>query len=188
MARPLDDWELLHVGKVGRPHGIRGELRVWPLEEGSETLLGQEVIFVGPDPSKAEAYTVRRARSGGGHVVLALDGVRYRDQADALKGWSVFIKSTDLVTLDDPDEFYAYELQGLHVVDEANQPVGTVQGLEEAGTQDLLVIREPDGQTEVTVPFVEPLVVSVELEEGRLVVDLPEGLLEATRSPAREKP
>ncbi|MEL6182218.1 MAG: ribosome maturation factor RimM, partial [Myxococcota bacterium] len=117
MARPLDDWELLHVGKVGRPHGIRGELRVWPLEEGSETLLGQEVIFVGPDPSKAEAYTVRRARSGGGHVVLALDGVRYRDQADALKGWSVFIKSTDLVTLDDPDEFYAYELQGLHVVD-----------------------------------------------------------------------
>ncbi|MBH23125.1 MAG: 16S rRNA processing protein RimM [Myxococcales bacterium] len=179
------DEPLLHVGRVGRPHGIRGDLRVWPLVPGAETLLEQSAIWIADEATGrgAREYAVRKARAGGQFVILSVEGVRFRDQAEALKGKEVFITSADLPELDDPDEFYLYELQGLEVMDSEGELLGTVQGLTEAGTQDVLIIHEPSGRTEVMVPFVESIVVSVDLEAERVVVDLPEGLLEATRAP-----
>ncbi len=119
---------------------------------------------------------VDSARPHGGRLLVRLDGVADRDGADALRGALFLVDSADLPPIEDPDEFYDHQLEGLRVRTTAGAEVGTVAEVLHTAAGELLSVRTED--REVLVPFVGAIVTSVSLADQVIEIDPPEGLLE----------
>jgi len=157
--------ELLAVGRVQRAHGVRGRVLVAPYNADSEALLRTRRIWL-----DGREWQVDRAERANLGWLIALRGVSDRDAADALRGQEVQVDRSDLPPLAE-DEMYAIDLIGYEVVDVRGTRRGVVEGLEEAGPQDLLRLQ---GGTLVPLALVKEV-----LSDGRrIVVDAPEGLFE----------
>ena len=109
---------------------------------------------------------------------MRLAGVADRDAADALRGTLFVVDSDDLPPIDDPDEFYDHQLEGLRVRTTAGTDVGTVAEVLHTAAGELLAVRADGDGGEVLVPFVSAIVTSVSLADGMVEIDPPEGLLE----------
>ena len=182
---PVDPDRLLLVGRIGRPHGVRGEMKVFPETDDPDRLVDVERLFVGDRPESTREVAVEGVRfqypKGRTVVLLSLAGVDTREGAEDLAGRSVYADEGDLPALAD-GEAYLHDLVGLEVlrVDDAGEvvgePVGTVRDLYD-GAQLLFGIERPDG-TEVLLPDVDEFVDRLDLEARRLYVRPPEGLFE----------
>jgi 16S rRNA processing protein RimM len=186
----------LVVARIGRPHGIRGEVTVEvrtdvPEERfvpgavlhvtapGSAAARGQGGAsgkgHGGPVPARSRpTLVVDTARDHNGVLLLSFAGVADRSAAEELRG--------ALLEADVPDEpgeadaWYDHELVGLRVEDPGGTVLGQVVGVEHGAAQDLLVVRRPD-RAERLVPFVCAIVPTVDVAAGRLVVVDPGGLI-----------
>lgn len=165
----------LVVGRIGRPHGVRGEVTVEVHTDDPDTRFAPGATLA-TDPPAAGPLTVERARWHKGVLLLSLVGVDDRNAAEALRGTLLVIDSADVPRSTDPDEFHDHELIGLTVVTVAGERVGEVTDVLHHG-QDLLVVRRPSRST-AYIPFVKALVPEVDLDRGVLVVDAPPGLLD----------
>ncbi|WP_067184117.1 ribosome maturation factor RimM [Microtetraspora niveoalba] len=165
----------LVVGRIGRPHGVRGEVTVEVRTDDPELRFAPGTALA-TDPASAGPLEVEGTRWHKGILLLGLVGVDDRDAAEALRGTLLVIDSADLPPSDDPDEFHDHQLVGLAVVTVTGEPVGEVADVLHHG-QDLLVVRRPS-RGEAYVPFVKALVPEIDLEKGVLVVDAPPGLLD----------
>lgn len=182
---------LLIVGRVVRPHGIRGEVVVdVRTDEPEERFAVGSVLITDPTavrrpksedgapaPAVPEQLTVEAARWHQGRLLVAFDGIYDRDMAETLRGVLLCVDSGTVGTPDDPDEFNDFQLIGLTVVDTAGEVLGEVARIDHAPASDLLVLRRPDGRTAL-IPFVKAIVPEVDLAAGRVVVDPPGGLLD----------
>jgi 16S rRNA processing protein RimM len=168
------------VGRIGRPHGIRGEvvIGVRTDEPDLRFAVGATLGF-GPNPDDdppAEAILrVTAKRWHSGQLLVAFAGITDRTAAGELTGSWLSVDASQLPPLD-PDEFRDHELIGLSVRTQAGQAVGVVTDVRHYG-QDLLVVRHPDGE-EYLVPFVRPIVPEVDVAAGLIVIDPPPGLLD----------
>ncbi|WP_329256505.1 ribosome maturation factor RimM [Actinoallomurus sp. NBC_01490] len=164
---------LLAVGRIGRAHGVRGEVSVDvrtddPAERFAPgTSLGTE---------DAGTLTVETVRTHAGRLLVRFAGVEDRTAAEALRGLLLLVDSTEIPPSDDPEEFHDHELIGLAAVATDGTELGEIVDVEHYG-QDLLVLRRPSGD-EALVPFVGAIVPTVDLPAGRVVLDPPPGLLE----------
>jgi len=168
----------LVVGRIRRPHGIRGELSVEVRTDDPE-----ERFVVGralrTDPAERGPLTVAARRWHSGSLLLAFEEIGDRDAAEDLRGTWLVVDSSEIGPASDPDEFHDHELIGLAAVTVGGEPVGVVTDVRHHG-QDLLVIEPPaGGRDELLVPFVAAIVPEVDVAAGRLVIDPPPGLLEA---------
>jgi 16S rRNA processing protein RimM len=168
----------LVVGRISRPHGVRGELTVEVRTDDPDLRLAAGAVLM-TEPAAAGPLTIARARWHSGRLLLSFDGVTDRDQADELRGVLLVVDSSDLKEIADPDEFRDHELIGLAVIGPDGEHVGEVTDVLHYG-QDLLVIAGSGKRsgTEIMVPFVAELVPEVNLAAGRLVIDPPAGLLD----------
>jgi 16S rRNA processing protein RimM len=167
------------VGRIGRPHGVRGEVVVGVrTDEPDLRFAVGAVLGAGPAPDgdPPSALSVAAARWHSGQLLVAFAGVTDRTAAGELTGSWLTIDSSQLPATQDPDEFRDHELIGLSVRTSAGQAVGVVTDVLHYG-QDLLVVRRPEGG-ESLVPFVKALVPEVDLAGGVLVIDPPPGLLD----------
>lgn len=166
--------EPLVVGRIGRPHGIRGEITIDVRTDEPDTRFaaGTEIRT---DPSAAGPLTVERARWHSGRLLVRFAGIGDRDAAEELRGTWLVVDPGDIPPSADPDEFHDRELIGLTVVTADGADIGRVADVLHHG-QDLLVVHGPGGET--LVPFVAALVPEVDVPGGRLVVDPPPGLLD----------
>lgn len=169
----------LVVGRVAKAHGVTGELAVEIRTDDPEgrfiagaTLRGRAARG-GPERD----YVIDSVRSHGGRLLMRLAGVTDRDTAERLRGTVFVVDSADLPPIEDPDEYYDHQLEGLAVTTTDGQTVGTVAEVLHTAAGELLAIRDPDG-AEVLVPFVSAIVVSVSLADRAIEIDPPEGLLE----------
>jgi 16S rRNA processing protein RimM len=169
------------VGRVGRPHGIRGEvvIGVRTDEPDLRFAAGATVdAWSTPDDDGGERLTVASARWHSGQLLVAFAGITDRTAAAELTGSWLSVDSSQLPDTGDPDEFRDYELIGLSVRTCAGDPVGEVTDVLHYG-QDLLVVRRQDeAGGEALVPFVKAIVPEVDLRAGVLVIDPPPGLLD----------
>ena len=173
----------LAVGRVIRPHGIRGEVTVEVhTDDPGERFAPGQVLAT--DPPGAGPLTVESVRWHTDRLLVVFAGVGDRDQAELLRGVWLTVDSSELPTPDDPDEFRDTELIGLQVQTTAGEPVGTVMDVRHYG-QDLLVVApvSGDGSGELLIPFVAAIAVEVDVPAGRLVIDPPPGLLELRAGP-----
>jgi 16S rRNA processing protein RimM len=166
----------LVVGRIARAHGIGGEVAV-EVRTDSPELRFAPGASVDTDPPERGPLTVTRTRWHAGRLLVTFAGIPDRTTAEALRGTLLVADSATSPAADDPDEFWDHQLVGLDVVTVQGQPLGVVDDVVHPPGSDLLVVRDGDGR-EVLVPFVSAIVPVVDLERRRLVVDLPEGLLE----------
>ncbi|NUP02379.1 MAG: ribosome maturation factor RimM [Nonomuraea sp.] len=164
----------LVVGRIGRPHGVRGEVTVEVRTDDPE-LRFAEGASIATDPAGRGPLVIEARRWHKGVLLVAFEGVLGRDAAEELRGTMLVIDSAEVEPSDDPDEFHDHQLVGLAVETVSGEAVGEVTDILHHG-QDLLVVRR-SGQDDALIPFVKALVPEVDVEGGRLVVDPPEGLL-----------
>ncbi|WP_436759436.1 ribosome maturation factor RimM [Streptosporangium sp. V21-05] len=170
----------LVVGRIGRPHGLRGDVSVEVRTDEPDRRFAPGTSLA-TDPASTGPLVVESRRWHSGILLVRFEGVTGRDQAEDLRGTMLVIDSDDIPPPDDPDEFYDHQLVGLTVVKPDGEVVGEVSDVLHHG-QDLLVVRRgrtgTAGAAEVYVPFVKALVPEVDLVKGVLVVDGPAGLLD----------
>ncbi|MFC4057570.1 ribosome maturation factor RimM [Planomonospora corallina] len=164
----------LVVGRIGRPHGLRGEVTVEVRTDDPQGRFAPGAALA-TDPASAGPLVVASRRWHSGILLVRFEGVDDRDRAEALRGTMLVLDSEDVPPPTDPDEFYDHQLIGLTVVTPGGERAGEVIDVLHHG-QDLLVVRR--GGAEVYVPFVKALVPEVDLEAGTLTVDAPPGLLD----------
>ena len=171
---------LLLMGRLGRAHGVRGDVRVFPVTDDPARFEAVEHLYVGPSASEARPYRVDDVRyqfpKGQVVVLVALEGIDGRDEAEALTNLNVYADAGELPALAE-DEIYVHDLVGLAVEDEAGASIGRVRDILEGAGQDLLVVARA-GRPDVLVPDVPDIVLSVDVAAGRMVVRPPEGLFE----------
>jgi 16S rRNA processing protein RimM len=168
----------LVVGRVVRAHGVTGEIVVEVRTDDPDIRFAPGSSLRGrPSRGGAESrYVIESVRDHGGRLLVRLQGVADRNAADALRGTVFMVDSADLPPIEDPDEFYDHQLEGLQVVTTAGAAVGSVAEVLHTAAGELLSVRSDEG--EVLVPFVSAIVTSVSLADQTIVIDPPDGLLE----------
>ena len=178
----------LVVGRVVKAHGISGELVVDVRTDDPQgrffagNRLRLKGSRTGPrstagTSASAREVEVESARPHGARMLVRLAGVIDRDGADALRGNLFIVDSADLPPIDDPDEFYDHQLEGLTVRTVENVAIGVVTEVLHTPAGELLSVRTA-ANTEVLVPFVAAIVTSVSLDSGVIEIDPPDGLLD----------
>lgn len=171
----------LVVARIGRAHGIRGEVTVELRTDAPEQrFVPGGTLFVVPPRGPAgrglpAELTLGTVRDHNGTFLLTFEEVADRTAAEALR--NVLLEADVPDESDEEDAWYDHQLVGLAVVDPAGAELGTVVAVEHPPAQDLLVVRRADGATRY-VPFVSAIVPTVDVAGGRLVVDAPKGLLD----------
>ncbi|MFC8723326.1 ribosome maturation factor RimM [Kitasatospora sp. NPDC057198] len=177
----------LVVGRIGRAHGIRGDVSVEVRTDEPELRLGPGAVLL-TDPAAIGPLTVETGRVHSGRLLLRFAGVKDRTAAEALRGTMLIAEVDPDETPEDPDEYYDHQLIGLDVVLADGTPVGELTEVLHLPYQDLLTVQRPDG-TEVLIPFVEQIVPTIDLDEQRVVIAPPPGLIDsadAVVAPSRE--
>jgi 16S rRNA processing protein RimM len=170
----------LVVGRVVKAHGITGELVVDVRTDDPWDRFAAGTSLRARARDKTErTYVVSSMREHGARLLVRLDGVGSRDAADALRGSLFIVDTAELPPIDDPDEFYDHELEGLRVRTVAGRDVGTVAEVLHTAAGELLSVRPAEGDgPEILVPFVAAMVTSVSVADGLIEIDPPDGLLD----------
>jgi 16S rRNA processing protein RimM len=155
-----DEPVLLEVGRVGKAHGLRGDVHVVAVTNVAERFAPGSELVVGD-----RSLVVQSSRPAGSGFVVRFDGVDDRNAAEALRGVTVRAEARE----GDDDELFAHDLIGAEVRDRAGTRIGAVESVQANPAHDLLVL---DGGTLIPAVFV------VERSPGVVIVDLPEGLLD----------
>jgi 16S rRNA processing protein RimM len=168
----------LVVGRVVKAHGITGEVVVEIRTDEPDARFAPGSSLRGrPSRGGPESrYVIDSVRDHGGRLLVRLHGIADRTAADALRGTVFLVDSQELPPIEDPDEFYDHQLEGLHVVTTSGIAVGSVAEVLHTAAGELLAVRTDNG--EVLVPFVSAIVTSVSLADQTIEIDPPEGLLE----------
>jgi 16S rRNA processing protein RimM len=168
----------LMVGRISRPHGVRGELAVEVRTDDPELRLATGAVLA-TEPAAAGPLTIASTRWHQGRLLVQFEGLNDRDDADELRGVLLVVDSAELEDVADPDEFRDHQLIGLAVLTLDGEQVGQVTDVLHYG-QDLLVVAglgERAG-TEIMIPFVSAIVPDVDVSAGQLRIDPPPGLLD----------
>jgi 16S rRNA processing protein RimM len=168
----------LVVGRVVKAHGVTGELVVDIRTDDPDLRFAPGSSLRGrPSRGGPESrYVVESAREHSGRLLVRLDGIADRSAADALRGIVFLVDTEELPPIEDPDEFYDHQLEGLQVVTTAGSTVGSVAAVLHTAAGELLSVRADE--REVLVPFVSAIVTSVSLADQTIVIDPPDGLLD----------
>ncbi|AOT04968.1 ribosome maturation factor RimM [Arthrobacter sp. U41] len=165
----------LQVARIGKPHGIRGEVTVQVLTDapGDRFVPGTQFVV---EPASAGPLTILSARWNKDILLLAFEEIETRNEAETVRGAKLFIETEELNDDEDDEGWYEHELEGLEVR-VGDQVVGKVSGLRTLPVQDLLMVTATDGK-EILIPFVEQIVPEVNVGEGYVLVTPPPGLFE----------
>lgn len=170
------------VGRIGKAHGLRGEVSVAVTTDVPELRFADgAVLTVDQSSAPTNAPSVNRLTVTGtrwhsGRLLVTFEEVGDRTAAEALRG-ALLMTAAGQVSLDDPDEFFDHQLRGLRAVDRTGDLLGTVVDVVHLPGQDLLAVQLPD-QQQMLVPFVSQFVPEVRLSDQVIVLDPPEGLVE----------
>ena len=165
--------EPVKVGYIRRAHGIKGAVIVRVLGGEFERFSAGSVLTT--DDSGFPTLTLTSAQPHRDGLLVMFDEVTDRNESEKLRGTSFLISPDERRHLDD-DEFWPEQLEGLRVVGPDGEQIGGVTELVTGAAQDRLVVATPSGTFEV--PFVSAIVTSIDINEGVVVVDAPEGLLD----------
>jgi len=165
----------LIVGRVGKPHGVHGDLLVDIITDFPERLVEDVEFGLGDENGPSEFHRAFRVRNHKGCWLLSVTGVRDRSEVEEWRGRFLFLPEQPLEDLP-AGYYYEHHLVGLSCVSVSGETLGEVTGLDTEGGQVRLGVRI--GRREFQVPWVPEIVREVDLEGGRIVVDPPRGLLD----------
>lgn len=156
------------VARIGAPHGVRGQVRLWTFTEDPHA-----VLDYGPLATKDGKRTIEidNVREANGHLVATLKGVADRDAAARLNGVELYVARDALPETED-GEYYHADLIGLAAVNTAGEPIGRVVAMHDFGAGDIIEIAPKEGPT-LLLPFTDAVVPTVDIAAGKVVVEMP---------------
>ena len=164
---------LLVVGRIGRAHGVRGDLFVEPFTDSPDERFaaGQTLMM-----SNDQSLTVATSKWHSGRLVVHFVGVDDRTAAEGLKGTELTMDVDPQEQPQDPDEYYDHQLVGLKVILTNGDAIGVVSEMVHLPSQDLVIVKR-DGLPEAMIPFVNEMVPTVDIVAGTITITPPPGLL-----------
>ncbi len=164
--------EVVAVGRIGKAHGVRGDVFVEPWTDAPEERFADGAVLQG----ESQSFTVESSRLHSGKLVVHFKGFDDRGAVEAVRGQMLSISAADRPAIEDPDEFYDTDLVGLLVRTVDGVELGPVTDVLHAPAGSLLSIDVAG--TELLVPFRLEFVPTVDLAAGTVVIDPPDGLLD----------
>jgi len=167
--------KFLAVGQIVRPHGVRGNLLVAATSQIIKSIIPGTQVFLGP---KQQAFTVRYLSSHHDQYLLSLEALNLREEAEAYRGGTLFIRFEDTSPLAE-DSYYHWQLLGLNVVSDQGENLGNLEEIIETGANDVYLIHSHTG-SELLLPAIKSVIQSIDLEKKLMVVHLLPGLEPST--------
>lgn len=158
------------VGAIAGAFGVHGEVRLKSFC-ADPAAIADYAPLTSEDGSRS--FTVKITHAVAGGLAARMTGITTKEQADALKGATLWAERAKLPSLPD-DEFYHADLIGLPVLDTGGAPLGTVHAIHNHGAGDILEILAPGQRNALLLPFTRAAVPTVDLTAGRIIVDLPD--------------
>jgi 16S rRNA processing protein RimM len=167
------DW--LIIGRVGKPHGVHGDLLIEIMTDFPERLVDGVRFGLGDESAPQEFFEAYRVRCHKGRWLLSVRGVRERGVVESWRGKFLYLPQQALEDLPE-GYYYEHQLMGLECRSPGGEVLGRVTGLDPGQGQSRLVIRA--GERESLVPYVPEIVREVDVDAGFIVIDAPPGLLD----------
>lgn len=164
----------LVVGKIRRPHGVKGEMIMEIITDFPERFKPGVQVFLGEDHVPG---IIRSCRMNGETLLLAFDGIQTPEAAGELRNRYVYVPAKDRPALED-GEYYYHQIIGLDVISDDSQKLGKVTEILSTGANDVYVVQALDGK-EILLPAIEPVILEINLPEQLLRVHLLPGLLDS---------
>jgi 16S rRNA processing protein RimM len=170
--------KLYTVGKIVNTHGLMGELRIFPETDFAEERFakGSQLVFVEPKQNMKIAVTIESAREHKKMFIIKFKGFHHINEVEKFKGWLLKVEEQYMFELPD-DEFYYHEIIGCQVVTDEGEELGTVSEILSPGANDVWVVERPTGKP-VLLPYIDDVILEVDIEKKLVKVHLMEGLLD----------
>ena len=169
---PTGEPVFLVVGKIRRPHGLKGDLIFEVITDFPERLRAGIVIYIGDDHLP---LVIRNRRWQGSNLLLRFDNYRDPETAAQLSNKLAYVRAEDRPALPE-GEYYHHQLLGLEVVTDDHRTLGKLTQILETGANDVYIIQ-PETGPDVLLPAIDDVILKIDLESGRMFVHLIPGLL-----------
>ena len=165
----------LQVGVISSTHGVRGEVKVFPTTDDVKRFkrLKEVILDTGKEELVLEIESVKFFKQ---FVILKFKGFDNINDIEKYKTKSLYVTRANAVRLR-KDEYFIADLQGLTVIDEAEQVIGTLRDVMETGANDVYIVDMTDGR-EVLIPAIKECILNVDIEGGKIQIHIMDGLLD----------
>jgi 16S rRNA processing protein RimM len=170
--------KLYTVGKIVNTHGLLGELRIFPETDFAEDRFakGSSLVFFDPKLNTSFPVIVESAREHKKMFIIKFKGFHHINEVEKYKGWLLKVEEKYLTELPD-DEFYYRDILGCSVVTDEGEVLGTIIEILSPGANDVWVVERVNGKP-VLLPYIDDVVLEVNIDNKQVKVHLMEGLLD----------
>ena len=168
--------ELLEIGRIIRPHGLAGRMKVLSYLESQDVLDAVAELFIGRRAQDAIAFPLHAVQTGRGFFILKLEGIEDKDAASMIVGSSVWMPSERMKKLPD-GEYYWHEIIGLEVITQEGRILGRIESVFPTGSNDVYVCRGTE--KEILLPAIGDCILKIDKDHRIMVVRLLKGLTES---------
>lgn len=162
--------ERLEVGKIVNTHGLRGEVKILPWTDYPEVFEDIKEIYL-PDGRKLNIKSVKYQKN---NIIVKLDGINFIDEAEKLKGMVITAERDQLAELEE-GTYYVADLIGLEVITDEGELIGKISDVLRTGANDVYEVKREGGKN-LLLPVIDSVVKNVDIEDGKVLVHLMEGL------------
>ena len=166
---------LVPLGRIIKPHGILGEVKISLFNSKSETLRVGQSVWVGLDEKDYESYVIEKLNLQSEKSRLKFKNINDRNSAELLRNFTLSVCRDEFSETVD-EEFYLIDLIGFNVVDQAGKKVGEISDIMENPANDILIIT--DGDKEHLIPLVDDFVTLFDFEKKQVTINLIDGLID----------
>jgi 16S rRNA processing protein RimM len=167
---PPDKGNKVRVARIGAPHGVRGEMKLWSFTGDPAAVADYGLLHTEDGARQFEIETMRPAKD---HFVVRMAGVADRDAAAKLVNIDLFVPRDRLPAIDEDGTYYHADLIGLAAVSETGVALGTVTALHNFGAGDLIEIATAQGGEPLLLPFTDAIVPEIDIAARKVVIVLP---------------
>jgi 16S rRNA processing protein RimM len=168
-------YKYLQVGKIVNTHGVSGEVKLIPLTDDPNRFDDLEWAYIEKD-GVLNKHDVQRVKYAKNHVIIKFSGIGSMDEADVYKNCYVAVDRENAVKLPE-DSYFICDIVGCDVADENGNLLGRITDVLKTGSNDVYVIKSETGK-ELLLPALKSVVRKVSLDERRIEVSVPKGLLD----------
>ena len=167
--------KLLLVGKVIKPHGFKGLIRVWSYARTIDSFRHSGTVFFKQEHQEPIEYAVLDVNPHKNIFLMRVEGIDTFEKADSFKGADILIKK-DLLTRNSDDDYYWFELIDLKVYLDTGKYLGIIKEIIPTGSNDVYVVKQND--SEFLIPAIYDVVKKIDLDKGEMIITAMDGLLD----------
>lgn len=164
--------EFLAIGRLQKPHGLKGELQMGVMTDFPERIKNGKTIYIGEKHQPAKITNTRHHNAG---MLVSLEGFNHRDEVEHIRNWYVYVRIDELPILP-KGEFYQHQLYGLDAVTEEGLFLGKISDIIETGANNVYV-ASAENQEDVLLPSIDEVILKIDLKKNQILVHLLPGLL-----------